>query len=144
MESISENTTPSALQRVLAIIVNGGFLVLVFSLGFMWPSLNVYNLSIPVTDFIFLVVFVIWAIALAFRATKIVRSRFYYVALFFLAACLLSTIFSADTERSLVKLAGEMYLVGLSVLALNLVNGERMQRYFLYAWIAGTALYIRR
>src|SRR4051794_27566238 len=112
MESIAENRSLSTVRRVLAIVLRGGFLLLVFSLGFMWPSVWISGFPIPITDFIFPVVVVIWLVTLAAGAVRFRWTRYYYVVLLFWIACALSTAVSIDFHRSLVKLAGETYLVG--------------------------------
>jgi hypothetical protein len=136
MEPTSDKTIIETSRRILWILVSAGYLIMVFSLGFMWPSFSVYDISIPITDVIFPGVFCLWLIALALKAVRLEWTRFYFVILLFLTACFLSLVFSSVPGRSLVKFAGELYLTGLSVLTLNLVNNDRMARYFLYSWLA--------
>jgi O-antigen ligase len=116
------------------------FLVMIFSLAFMWPNLHFRQYAIPVTDLAFPLVVLIWIVAVIFGAAPVVWDRFYLVLLPFLAAVLLSTVFSESRQASMIKLLGELYLIGLAVLTLNVVRTLRMQRYVIYVWLAATAV----
>ncbi|HZH34377.1 MAG TPA: O-antigen ligase family protein [Pyrinomonadaceae bacterium] len=119
------------------------FLLLVVFLPLVRPlNYRFADSVIPATDFIFPVVFLFWAAALVFRQTSLRLSRFYLFLFFYFAAMTLSTVFSADFDRSAIKLAGEFYLLALAVLTFNLVRDERDLRHISWAWMIGTVLTI--
>jgi hypothetical protein len=58
----------------------------------------------------------------------------------YLAAMLCSTLASDDLRRSAIKLTGEIYLLGLSVLTVNLVRTPGFLRRVMNTWTAVTAV----
>jgi hypothetical protein len=113
------------------------FLLLVFSLAFVTPSIYVKNQRLAATDFLFPIVFALWLICVFLGRCKFRRHRFYWLLIFYFAAMFLSTVFSPDFSRSIVKLLGETYLLGLAVLTFNLVRDEKDFRRVIVAWLAG-------
>ena len=116
------------------------FLVLVFSLGFMQPFLSLFRQRIHFADFIFLLAFGLWVIALVFKQTVFRSSRFYFPLAIYLFAFVCSTIFSINPKFSLIKLLGVIYLIGLTVLSFNLIDTvEKLKRVF-QVWLFATAI----
>ena len=140
MSSLPENRIVIYARWALRISLHAAFLSLVFSLGFMWPSFLFHGFSIPITDLIFPFVFLLWLAALLIGSERVEWNGFYTVLLLFLGACSLSVFFSQDFERSLLKLAGETYLVGLAVLTFNLTKDKGSARRLIQMWIAATAV----
>jgi len=117
------------------------FLLLVVSLPLVRPfGIVVTGLYVPATDFIFLSVITFWVISLLRRETTVEFSKLYLFLGLYALALTVSTIFSTDPQRSLLKLLGEFYLLGLAVLTFNLVRDEEFFRRTIYAWLAGTSL----
>jgi len=114
------------------------FLLLVFSLAFVTPSIYIKNQRLAATDFLFPLVFAVWLICIFLGRYKFRRHRFYWLLIFYFAAMFLSTVFSPDFSQSLVKLLGETYLLGLAVLTFNLVRDEKDFKKAIFAWLAGT------
>lgn len=115
-----------------------GFLLLIFSLAFVTPSIYIQNQRAAATDFLFLFVFALSAVCILLRQYKFRWHRFYWLLLFYFATMLLSTIFSPDLRRSAVKLLSETYLLALAVLTFNLVRDEKNLKQIIFAWLAGT------
>ena len=116
------------------------FLVLVFSLGFMQPFLFLFGQRINFTDFIFLFAFGLWFAALIFRQTFFRRSQFYSPLVIYLFAFVCSTVFSITPKLSVIKLLGEIYLIGLAVLSFNLIDTfEKLKKVF-QVWLFATAI----
>jgi O-antigen ligase len=55
----------------------------------------------------------------------------------YFAAMLTSTFFSVDVKASFIKLLAEMYLIGLAVLAFNLIDDENDLKQVAKAWLCG-------
>lgn len=119
------------------------FLLLIISLPLIKPlSFYFGGMLLPYTDFIFLVSFAFWAIAVIRRETTVRIDRlFIFVGLYALAFTI-STIFSVDPKTSFIKLLGEFYLFGLCFLTFNLVQDRQFLRYVFGAWTIGTGLSI--
>ena len=53
---------------------------------------------------------------------------------------LLSTVFSPNFSQSIIKLAGETYLLALAILTFNLVRSAKDFKQIIFAWLAGTSI----
>jgi putative inorganic carbon (hco3(-)) transporter len=117
------------------------YLLLIASLPLVRPfSLTLFGLLVPLTDFIFIGAALTWVIALLKRQTDLKFSWFYLPLGLYLAAMLCSTLASDDPRRSAIKLAGEVYLIGLAVLTVNLVRSQVFLRRVMCTWTAVTAV----
>jgi O-antigen ligase len=114
------------------------FFVLVFSLGFMQPSIWLFNFRVHLTDFIFLFAFTIWLLSIVFKKSEFRFSSFYILLIFYFLALLVSTIFSVNPKQSFIKLLGEIYLFGLCILTFNTVRSPEILKKVFYAWLAAT------
>ena len=103
------------------------------------PALSVLGFSLPACDLVFVAAACAWAFAVARGRARFKRSWFYLPLALYLGAMIASTLASADLRRSAVKLAGEVYLIGLAVLTFNLLSSVGFFRRFAKAWLAGTA-----
>lgn len=117
------------------------FLLLVVSLPLVRPfAIDIRGLQVPATDFIFIAVFVLWLIALLRGETRFETSKLYFFLGIYAVALTVSTIFSTEPQRSILKLPGEFYLLSLAILTFNLVRDEKFFRRTTYAWLLGTML----
>ena len=85
---------------MLAKITFYSFLLYVFSLGFMQPFFLIYGQKIPISDFIFLLTFFLFLLAVIFRKLEFQRHKFYWLLLFYLTAMFLSACFSENVQSS--------------------------------------------
>lgn len=116
------------------------FLILVFSLGFMQPSISIPGFRVPLTDFIFLVAFSIWLVSIFLKKTAFRFGRFYIPLIFYFLALVFSTIFSVNPKHSFIKLLGETYLIGLAVLSFNLVRTIADAKKTVLVWLCATSV----
>jgi putative inorganic carbon (hco3(-)) transporter len=117
------------------------FWLVVFSLPFVnFPNLRELGFPVQLTDILFVLTGLIWLIYLVLRKNKIRFSWFYLpLGLYFFSLCL-STYFSENLRTSLIKLIGNILLLGLAILAFNLVTDEKKFRQIGMAWLAATFL----
>ncbi|MEO7659207.1 MAG: O-antigen ligase family protein [Pyrinomonadaceae bacterium] len=120
-------------------ILETSFLVLIFSLGFMQPNLVVGGYPIPASDLIFLTVGGIWVVGLNFRRVEFRFDKSYLILALYFTGLLLSAVFSEQPGSSLFKLVGETYLIGLAVMASNLVRTSGMLKKVVLVWIGASA-----
>lgn len=118
------------------------FLVLIFSLSLMQPFIYYQNLRFSSTDFIFPIVLLTFAITVFLRFLPFKWHRYYWILLFYFLSMLISSVFSVNPKQSFIKLAGEFYILSLTVLTFNLVNSEARFRQFIKIWLYGTTLTI--
>lgn len=123
-----------SLEKVLF----GLFVILVFSLAFMQPNYSFGKFKLPFTDLIFLLTFALWTILIIFKKKSFRWHNLYWCLIFYFCAMLISAIFSNNPRDSFVKLSGEIYLLGLSVLTFNVVRNFSEIKFFIYAWLTGT------
>jgi O-antigen ligase len=117
------------------------FLALIASLPMMRPVLlDIGRYTIPPADFIFVVAAVAAIIAILTGKKSIPRSRTIGWLALYAMALLLSTVMSADRTTSAIKLAGNLYLFGLTGLVLVHVRSLPALRQTLLAWIAGVVI----
>jgi O-antigen ligase len=114
------------------------YLVLVFSLGFMQPSVSILGFRVPLADFIFLVTFSIWLVSIFFKKTAFRFGNFYFPLILYFLALVFSTIFSNDLQHSFIKLLGEIYLIGLAVLSFNLIRSIKDAKKTVFVWLCAT------
>lgn len=117
------------------------FWLVVFSLPFVnFPNLRNFGFSIQTTDLLFVLTGLIWLVYLVLRKNKIRFSWFYLpLTLYFLSSCL-STVYSENQRTSFIKLLGNILLLGLAVLAFNLVDDAKKFRQIGMAWLSATLL----
>src|SRR4030095_7718427 len=125
------------LETGIRSIVFALFLVVIFSLGLMKPSVEVGFASLTFTDFIFPVALFGWLIAIAKGHCRFEWRREYWAFAFYFVALTLSALFSVNPRLSFVRLAGVGYLIGLAVLASNVVTTTDRIRLTILVWIAG-------
>lgn len=117
-----------------------GFLLLVFLLALLSPTIHLKSQNLALTDFIFPLIFTLWLIGILLRQFQFRWHRFYWLLAFYLAAMILSTIFSPNFTQSILKLTGGIYLLILAVLTFNLVRNEKDFKQVIFAWLIGTAV----
>lgn len=119
----------------------GLFLLLIFSLAFMQPRAYSFSgFSIHLTELIFLLTTLTWILALILKKDKIRLGKIYLPLSFFLMAMILSVVFSDNLTKSLIKLLGVFYLIGLAVLAFNLVESIEHAKKVIFFWFAATLI----
>jgi len=121
-------------------IAFGIFLVLIFSIGFMKPSIETGFASLTPTDLIFPLALVCWIAVLGadygnFRW----RKEYSAFALYFLAL-IVSAIFSVNPRFSFIKVAATAYLIMLAVMGSTLVTTINRLRLAVLAWLAGAII----
>ncbi len=137
-EETQTETSRSNLQKIIWF----AFLALIFSLAIGTPFVYYQNQRIPLTDFLFLIVSLLFLLSIIFKTNKFRWHKFYWLLLFYFAAMLLSSIFSINPKPSFIKLLGEIYLLGLAVLTFNLVQTKNHFKQAILAWLYGTSVAI--
>ncbi len=126
---------------MLVKILNFSFLLLIFSLPFVQPlNFNLFNSDVQFTDVIFLFVAVIFVILILMKKTEFIFHRFYFLLVFYFLAILLSLIFSTNSKQSTVKICGEIYLIGLCVLTVNVVRTADVFKKVVLVWLAAAGI----
>jgi len=129
------------VERRLVTFSERLFLVLVASLPVMRPVLmEIGRYTIPPADVIFVVAAIAAAADIAMGRIPPPRSRTLSWVALYAAAVSASALMSADRSRSLIKLAGNYYLFGLTTLVLCHVRTIPALRRALLAWIAGVVI----
>lgn len=127
-------------RSVIEIILEFFFFLLIFSLGFMQPQVEIRGISITVTDLIFLIVCGIWFLGLVCRKLDVRFDRIYFLFALYALGLLLSATFSENPRLSIFKYLGEIYLIGLAVMTLNLVRRTDMVKKVVFVWLAASAV----
>lgn len=122
----------------LAAAAEISFLVLIFSLGFMQPNIDLRGLAVQFTDLIFLAAAALWLAAAAMRKVDLHFDRIFILFGFYFAGLLLSASFSPNVPFSFTKLAGEGYLLLLAILTANAVRGIREYRQVTFVWLVSS------
>ena len=117
-----------------------GFLLMVFSLPFMKPAIAVQNFAVTSTDVLFLLTTACLMIAMARGEVRLSWDKLYGVLLAFFAVMLLSALTADDPGRARFKLATQLYLLSLPLLAATLVTNREELRAVFGTWLAATAI----
>jgi O-antigen ligase len=137
MNNIPSSTKP---QNKLASAVEAVFLVLIFSLGFMQPQVNFRGVSLTFTEPCFIVLFILWLLAVLLKRIEFRFDRIYLLFVLYGGGLLLSAVFSQNPRQSLFKLLGEFYLLGLAVLTSSIVRRLDILRKTAFVWIAAASI----
>lgn len=121
-------------------IAFGLFLVVVFSLGLMKPTLGTPLGLVTPTELIFVVFGLAWIAAIITRASRPAWQNTYFALVIYFLAMLTSAIFSGNPSVSFTKLAGEIYLLTLAISAASMVTTIARLRLVILAWLSGSAL----
>lgn len=116
------------------------FLALVFSLPFMKPHLDVGGLPAIASDAIYLLAAGTLALAILRGGVRVGWDPLYAILLVYLAAMLLSAVASAQPSRVWLKLATQVYLLSLPVLAATVLRTTDDLKAAFRAWLAATAV----
>ncbi len=115
------------------------FLLTVFSLPFVTVfNFKVLGQTILLTEFCFLLTGIFFAVAVLTKQIKIKSDKLYIPLVLYLLVCIMATVFSSNPNKSLVKLAGIIYLNGLAFISFNLINNLKMSRKVCLVWLAGS------
>lgn len=115
-------------------------LLLIASLPLMKISTFAVGYQVTLTDGLFLVTAALWTVALVRRETDFRWHPFFLLLALYLAAMALSVFASTTPHESLIKLATQVYLLALPVLAYQLIDTSENLRRLLTAWLAGSAI----
>ena len=124
----------------LSSIVFGLYLLLVFSLGSMKPTVDVGFAALTPTDLLFPIVLVGWIVGIVAGGCSFRWQREFPIFALYLLALTISAIFSVNPGFSFARLPGAAYLVLLAVIGSNLVTTFDRLRVSILAWIAGAIL----
>lgn len=92
------------------------------------------------TDLIFLIVLAVWVFSVLIKQSDFRNSKFYLPLALYLAAMILSAVFSENPSQSFIKLLGGFYLIGLAILAFNLVRTNEAAKRVIIFWLAATVV----
>ncbi|MBK9165662.1 MAG: hypothetical protein IPM21_17470 [Acidobacteria bacterium] len=136
----SESEQVSAARSGLETVVFVVFLLLIISLGFMQPNVRFSGMRLQVTDLLF-PLFFIGCVAVALKERFAIRPdrTYIFIAIYFLVLAV-SAAFSVQPTSSLLRLAGELFLVLLAVGTAFIVRSESELRAAIFAWIAASSL----
>jgi hypothetical protein len=117
------------------------FLALVALLPVMQPfHLEFGRYVLPPADFVFIVLGVAFAWAVIRRRRHVRITGWCWTLAAYAAALVVSTAASENPRVSAVKLAGELYLLGMAFLTVNYVDSLPSLRRALTAWLVGTVM----
>jgi O-antigen ligase len=106
----------------------------------MRPRLPLSGTDLILTDYIFLAAAAAFAIAVLFRQMPVTPDRLYILFGLYAVGLTLATLFSSEPRRSMIKLAGDLYLIGIAVLTVNVVHSPKILRRVTLVWITAAAL----
>ncbi|MEA3033114.1 MAG: hypothetical protein QOH86_1130 [Sphingomonadales bacterium] len=131
---------PTIGDRRLAAAARALLLLLIFSLAFMRPSFRLLGFNGTPTDLIFIPLVLSWAAALLLRQAPLRWGRAHWLLAGYFAALTLSALASGHPGASAAKLASQVYLLSLPVIALSLIRDDADLRRAVRFWLAGTAV----
>lgn len=112
------------------------FLILVFSLGFMQPNLGLTGVNVQLTEPLFLIAVLVFAVAVFLKKITLRWDNSFFFFGAYLIALSLSAVFSASPRTSSVKLLGEFFLVGLAVMSVQIIRTKETLKRVILVWIA--------
>lgn len=131
---------PPARGEAANALFEASLLTLVAALPLVAIHATYRQYVIPPADFLFPIAAAAFAAAIAAGARRWRASPIDLPLLSYAAVLAVSTIASAEPARSVVKLAGDAYLIALAVLTLNYADTTKTTRRLVRAWLLGTAI----
>jgi putative inorganic carbon (hco3(-)) transporter len=116
------------------------FLVLIFSLAFMQPAMESFGPAMTLTEAVFLVTAALFLIALITRQAQLRLERTYVLFGLYAVGLSLSAVFSVDPKFSFFRFLGELYLIALAVLTINIVRTPEMIKNVVLVWLAASGV----
>ncbi|MDX2054173.1 MAG: O-antigen ligase family protein [Polyangiaceae bacterium] len=116
------------------------YLLIVGVLAFRFGSIRIAGQVVGLSDLAFLVAATLFGGASLLRGVKVRSLSVYWPMLAYAAAMGLSILVSAEPKRSLIKFAGEIYLLALAFLGMNLITTEARLRSVVRVWLSVTGL----
>ena len=136
MSENSENTYQGWTSRLACYT----YLVLVASLGLTQIPVHLLGQDVLAPDLLFLLAGALFALSVVFER-RMPRWHFICWALLaYIAALLVSAIFSVDHQASLARFPAEVYLVCLAVLTFNIADSPSLLKRSVIAWLVGTVI----
>ena len=121
-------------------LAQASFMLLLFTTAIMRMGAVLLGFYAIIADAVYLLTLVLWAAALLSRQTTFRWHVFYWLILGYFVALAISALWSPDPVHGLTKLATQIYLLSLPVLAFNLVRDERALVRAIIVWVAALAL----
>jgi O-antigen ligase len=115
-------------------------LLYVISLAFMQPRIRLLGYNAVPSDIVFVPLALVWGLAVLRGQAKLIWDRAWWPLLFYFAAMTLSLLATATIGRGAIKLASQVYLLSLPVIAVSLIDGTADLRRIFRWWIAAMAL----
>lgn len=140
MHRPSATTSRDLAQGPAAALLKVLLLLLVLSLAFMQPAIDVLGFNGAPTDFIFLALAAVWLWTLLSGRAKFVWDNAYWLVGLYLVAMIASAAASDTPLRWVPKLLSQFYLLSLPVIVGNLVRTREDLRSVVWWWLAGTAI----
>lgn len=104
----------------------------------MHPSVRLFGIEIPPSDFIFLMVFPLWFLTILLRRREFKFHKLFIFLGFYAFAAFLSTVFSADVFHSFIRFLALLYLVSLPIMSFNFIETREDFKKVVFAWLLGT------
>ena len=116
------------------------FLALVAALGLPQIEFPIFDIYVQIPDILFLLACVLFLISLLLRQNSVILHWSYLALGAYLISLLISSLFSVSEKSSLVRFFEEGYLIGLAVLAINIIRSKYEMRLAIAAWLMGTLI----
>lgn len=116
------------------------FLILIFSLGFMQPGISISGLRVTPTELLFVLTVIAFGFVRIVGNCQFTFDPIYKYFAAFALAMLLSAVFSVQSGLSIMKLAGVFYLIGLTILTINIVGSKKLLKVSIHVWIAASTI----
>ncbi len=113
-------------------------LLLLFSLAFMQPTFHLLGFTAGPSEIVFVPLLLMWLAALLSGQAPLRWNRAYWLLAAYFAALAVSSL--QEPRAAAPKLATQVYLLALPVLAEQLLRGREDLRRAVLAWLAGTGL----
>ncbi|MBX7056241.1 MAG: O-antigen ligase family protein [Pyrinomonadaceae bacterium] len=131
--------TPNTLLLFRRSAWAAAVLLIIFA-ATMKPFLFVAGQRSSPPDILFPAAFGLMLAAVAARQLRLRFDPAFVCFAAYFAAMLISSIFSVDPRTSYLRLAGELYLIGLAALIIVQLDSESRLRHTVYAWLTGTSI----
>ncbi|MEZ5345241.1 MAG: hypothetical protein R2681_06745 [Pyrinomonadaceae bacterium] len=126
---------------MLTKITNFAFLLFIFSLPFVNPLyFTVSGQRVFLSELAFVAALLLLVFQFATNKQKPKFYRFYIPLIFYAGALTLSTVFSVSPRTSAIKLAGEFYLIGISVLTFLWISETKDIKKIATVWIGASMI----
>ncbi|MFL6468266.1 MAG: O-antigen ligase family protein [Pyrinomonadaceae bacterium] len=118
----------------------GVFLIFIATLAIQKPTFTIAGQNLTASDILFPIVAILTFSSGVLRKIRVRWFPIYWVFAAYIAAFSLSTVFSAELSRSVLKTLATAYLIGIAVITISYINSQSRLRVTILTFLVASSV----